>query len=384
MFSQILVKFKARTNALIQAEIFACVGASPISIIQRIDVHVVEVDQKKVQQVLADLQRDPRVEFAEMNRSVELAFAPNDTSFGSQWGMAKINASTAWDTTQSDSSIRIAILDTGIDLDHPDLAAKIMVSQDFTGSPVGADDSYNHGTHVAGTAAAITNNSLGIAGVGFNASILNAKVVNDAGTGSVATVANGIAWAVTNGANVINISWVTTLPSSTLQTAINDAWNAGVVIVGAAGNNGNNAFTYPASYANVIAVAATDTDDTMWSSSTYGTWVDVAAPGVSIYSTVVGGGYGSGTGTSFAAPHVAGLAALLVWIAQDTNGNNFINDEVRAAIEGSAVNINVINPFRPIGGGRIDAAAAVASLGGPYVASKGIYFASRMAKIGFF
>ena len=311
--------------------------------------------------------------FVTVNNSLALASFPNDSSYGSQWGIAKINAPQAWNATQSNAAIRIAILDTGIDLDHEDLAAKIVLSKDFVivppGTSAGPNDINGHGTHVAGTAAAITNNSLGVAGVGYNVSIMNGKVVDDTNFAMLSWVADGIVWAVDNGADVINISWSAGSGSATLENAINYAWDNGVVIVAGAGNSAGTSLSYPAAYPNVIAVAATNQDDTLWSSSRYGLWVDVAAPGVNIFSTHKNNGYTSGSGTSFASPHVAGLAALLMSVAQDTNCNGRVNDEVRAAIEGSAVDISALNPLKPLAHGRIDAAAAVAMLGGPCAGS---------------
>ena len=163
--------------------------------------------------------------FVTVNNSLALASFPNDSSYGSQWGIAKINAPQAWNATQSNAAIRIAILDTGIDLDHEDLAAKIVLSKDFVivppGTSAGPNDINGHGTHVAGTAAAITNNSLGVAGVGYNVSIMNGKVVDDTNFAMLSWVADGIVWAVDNGADVINISWSAGSGSATLENPIN-------------------------------------------------------------------------------------------------------------------------------------------------------------------
>jgi thermitase len=201
--AELLVKLKAGTSPSTRTELFARVGASPVDILEAIEVHKVSVEADKVDQAMAALQEDPNVEIAEVIGGLEPAYTPDDTTFPAQWGMAKINAPAAWDVTKSDASVRIAILDTGVDLDHEDLQAKIVASENFTFSVLGPNDIEGHGTHVAGTAAAVTDNAKGVAGVGFNASILNAKVVDDQGFAFSFQVAQGIDWAVANGADVI-------------------------------------------------------------------------------------------------------------------------------------------------------------------------------------
>ncbi|MFC1924461.1 S8 family serine peptidase, partial [Chloroflexota bacterium] len=247
-------------------------------------------------------------------------------------------------------AIDIAILDTGIDQDHVDLAAKIVANMNFTSSGT-VDDNYGHGTHVAGIAAA----GNGVAGIGFDSSLMNGKVLGDNGSGYYSWVASGVIWATDNGAEVINMSLGGTAYSSTLQSAIDYAWDNGVVVVAAAGNNGSSTQFYPAACTNCIAVAATSSSDSMASWSNYGDWVDVAAPGVSIYSTTINNNYGYKSGTSMASPHVAGLAALVFTTEADASGNGYRNDEVRSAIESSCDDIGLSG----IGHGRINAYRAV-------------------------
>ena len=194
--------------------------------------------------------------------SVRLFGSPVDAYFDKQWGMNKVQAPQAWDVTTGSGEVNIAILDTGIDLDHPDLAAKIVSSINFGDSP-NADDSYGHGTHCAGIAAASTNNGVGVAGLGYDSTLMNVKVLRDNGSGYYSWVANGITWAADNGAEVISLSLGGSSASSTLENAINYAWDKGVVIVTAAGNNGNSNPFYPAYYANCIAVAGTDANDNL-------------------------------------------------------------------------------------------------------------------------
>jgi thermitase len=279
--------------------------------------------------------------------------ASKDDYSGRQWAIPKTMVPQAWEVTSGETSVVIAVLDTGIDKGHEDLAGKVIAEVNFTDSPT-TDDIYGHGTHVAGIIAAAANNGVGIAGMAYDCRLLNVKVADDYGIFHSSVAAKGIRWAVEHGAKVINMSLVSTEPSRDLEEAINYAWSKGVVVVAAAGNCIGAKVTYPAYYSNCIAVAATDSNDCVASWSSQGDWVDVAAPGVDIYSTLPGSQYGSKSGTSMAAAHVSGLAGLLVALRSDKNGSGFVNDEVRAAIEGSCdeVDISAVN-------GRINAFHAV-------------------------
>jgi len=282
---------------------------------------------------------------------------PNDPYFNDsyQWGMFKTQAPQAWDITHGSSGIRIAILDTGIDSSHPDLGAKVVARENFTSSDTTEPVSNSHGTHVAGIAAAISNNGIGVAGLGHSSSLMNVRVASDDGYGYYSWIAQGIIWATDNGADVINLSLGGTSPSSTLEQAVDYAWNHGVVVVAAAGNTGSTSPLYPAYYDKCLAVAATSDNDQLTSWSSRGSWVDVAAPG-SAYSTKLDGQYGNMAGTSMASPHVAGLAGLVFSVASDTNGNGRRNDEVRAAIEATCDDVGIdvaygrINAYHAVGG----------------------------------
>jgi len=220
----------------------------------------------------------------------------------------------------------------------------VVIEVNLTNSPT-SGDVYGHGTHVAGIIAACSNNGVGIAGVAPESWLMNVKVAGDDGGCWASTVAKGILWAVDKGADVINLSIELREPSPELEDAINYAWSQGVVIIAAAGNEGSQSPVYPAYYENCIAVAATRQDNTLAPLSNYGDWVDVTAPGVDIYSSLPGNSYGYKSGTSFATAYVSGLAALLLNVVTDTNGDGKLNDEVRAAIENGCqqVNINTID-----------------------------------------
>jgi thermitase len=370
---QILVKFKPDVSLPEVAEIHRQLGGQVKETIPGIEVQVVMVPKGQVMAKVKAYSANARVAYAEPDFMVQALGTPNDVWFVDQWGMVRIQAPQAWDVTTGSPSITIAILDTGVDLDHPDLASKIVSNRNFSTSPT-ADDVYGHGTHVAGIAAACTNNGIGVAGLGYTSTIMNVKVLGDTGSGYWSWVASGIVWAADHGARIINLSLGGPFGSTTVESAINYAWNKGVVIVAAAGNYGNSAPCYPAYYTNCIAVAATNRLDELAGFSNYGGWVDVAAPGVGIVSTYLStsnGGYSFMSGTSMASPHVAGLAALVFTVVTDSNGNGRLNDEVRAQIQANCDNIGVsgigsglINAYKAVTGGGTTPPPSTGSIAG--------------------
>jgi len=273
----------------------------------------------------------------------------NDPYVYRQWALLRIQVSGLKQNTAQDRNVIVAVLDTGIDSNHEDLAGQVVVEVNFTLSPA-SDDVYGHGTHIAGIIAATSNNSMGIAGLAPESRLMNIKVADDYGRCRSAIAAKGIVWAVDNGANIINISIEIEEPSRELEEAIDYAWSRGVLVVAAAGNQATGLPVYPAFYKNCIAVTATDQDDRLAPLSNRGEWVDVAAPGFNIYSTLPGDDYGYESGTSFATAYVSGLAALLYGVVNDTNGNGRVNDEVRTAIETGCEKIGVAG----VGNGRIN------------------------------
>lgn len=330
---------------------------------------ILKVPPGQVKNFIRILSLNPLIEYAEPDYFVQTQeVIPNDPQFNLQWGLknttkpsASIFATNAWQVTTGSANIKIAVLDTGINLNHEDLVNKIDPSmQDFTGS--GIEDNYGHGTHVSGIAGAETNNGIGIAGTGYNSKIMVVKVLNNSGGGYTSWVANGIKWAADHGANVINLSLGSSMRSSTLENAVNYAWGKGVVLAAAAGNSGSSAKLYPAAYTNVISVAATDINDKKASFSSFGKWVSVAAPGVNIYSTFPNHAYALGknlnydygSGTSMATPFVAGEAAL-VWASGKCAPQN--NTCVRNRIQSTADKITKTGTYWIYG--RINAFKAV-------------------------
>ena len=280
------------------------------------------------------------------NPSPQTTYSSDDSYLSERWGVTKIEAPQAWQITRGDQSIIVAVLDTGINKDNQDLADRVVAEVNFTDSPT-SDDLYGHGTHMAGTIAAIAP----------ECRLMNVKVADDAGRCEASVVARGITWAVDHGARVINISL--SLRASPdleeLEEAVNYAWSQGALIIAAAGNKGGAEPSYPAYYVNCLAVAGTNKNNSLALLSSHGDWVDVAAPGFNIYSELPHNQYGYKTGTSAAGAHVAGVAALVFSIAEDSNGNGAANDEVLWAIENSCTPIAVDG----VGQGLVNAFQAV-------------------------
>jgi thermitase len=280
--------------------------------------------------------------------------APADPYIDKQWALDRINAAELW---RVDSEVIVAILDTGIDKDHEDLRGVVVAEMNFVDSTTPSDIN-GHGTHIAGIIAANSNNDKGIAGLAPGACLMNLKVADDAGLCRSKDVARGIVWAVDMGAKVINISLEIVDPSEDVARAVEYAWGKGALVVAAAGNNGSDTPVYPAGYEHTLAVAALTMEDCLAPLSNYGEWVDVAAPGMNIFSLLPDDNYGYKTGTSFAAAHVSGVAAVLFSVAKDVNGNGHVNDEVRDAIEDSC---DIIGTDK-MGNLRLDAARALAAI----------------------
>ena len=238
---------------------------------------------------------------------------PNDAGYASQSTyLDAVRAPAAWDATHGDRSVKIAVLDSGADLTHPDLAGKVVGTYNSVTGGTDVTDTVGHGTAVASIAAATTNDGFGVAGTGFDSSLLVVKVEDAAGQIMGDAVANGVRWATDAGAAVINMSFGFSQPDVLTAKAVAYAISKGVVVVAAAGNTPTSAQNYPAAEPGVLAVGATTENGAARASfSSFGAWVDVAAPGVSILGDTIGGGVATSDGTSFAAPLVAGEVALL-------------------------------------------------------------------------
>jgi subtilisin family serine protease len=326
---------------------------------------VVQTDGADPDAKAAELRADPSVEDAQPNYVRRKTEAPNDPGYaqGVQPYLDTIRLPQAWSVTHGSVGLKIAVLDTGVQADHPDLNGRVLAGFDFVNNDANPADDEGHGTEVSGAAAAITNNSTGVAGAAWNASILPVKVLDSIGSGTDANIASGIAWAVNHGANIINLSLGGPGDDPVLKSAVLNAITAGVVVVAAAGNNGANTPFYPAAYDGVIAVGATTaTGDMAWFSN-HGPWVDLAAPGVRDVmpcATTVSWcttGYFFDSGTSFSAPLVSGIIVLV-----KSQHPTWTPAEILAWLGNTATDRGPAGTDDYYGRGLIDAWAAV---GGP-------------------
>jgi thermitase len=329
--ARILVKFRPGANASEVARLHAANNAVVTSVISGIRVTRLHVPPGQEQAAVEDYRRSPSVEFAEIDSLVETQFTPNDpyytlayqtTRYGNipQWAPQFVSASEAWDITQGDPAIIIAIVDTGIDTQHPELQGKIVGGTSFVGRSV--KDQHGHGTHVAGIAAGSTNNSTGIAGICPRCSIMPIRALDASGSGYLSDVAAGIVYAADNGARIINLSLGGPSKTQTLRAAIDYAFAHNALPVAAMGNGYAPEALEPAYWYSALSVGAVDQSGAKADFSNYGPKTDVVAPGVAILSTLPTYqvtltqtyelGYDALSGTSMATPVVSGIAGLVL------------------------------------------------------------------------
>jgi subtilisin family serine protease len=342
-----------------------------------------------VEDFIREISTNPLVEYAEKVPLCVTSYTTNDPSgpslSGSQWFLNAINAPNAWNIQNGTSTVVVAVVDNAIMRTHPDLIGNIYVNageiagnlidddgngyvDDVNGYDVGDNDnivlpantSWSHGTHCSGIVGARTDNSTGISSIGMNLRILPVKATaNSAGSNAITNGYGGIVYAARTKAQVISCSWGGTGSAASDQSVINYAWGKGCVIICAAANDGNSVLHYPAAYTNVYAVASSGTTNVKSGFSCYGTWVDITAPGESIYSTVPNTTYANMQGTSMACPLVAGLAGLML------SKNPYLTPtQVLNCISSTAVNIYTISgnsAYAPnqLGAGRIEAYQAM-------------------------
>lgn len=349
---RLLVKFDDDATARIERRVLASADADVEERVAPLDVAVVEVAPGEAADAAASLESSPHVDYVERDSIVRaLATVPNDRLWGTQWGLQLLDLPGAWQAAKTSAGVTVAVLDSGVDGSHPDLAGIVGAGVDLVNGDADASDDNGHGTSAAGVIAALADNGVGGAGVCRSCAVLPVKVLDAGGVGTTSLVAEGIVWAADHGARVISMSLGSPSSSQALTDAVGYARAKGVLLVAAAGNAGTFDRFYPAADPTVVSVAATNPADALYEWSNRGSWVRLAAPGCNTAPTL-GATYVSFCGTSSAAPIVAGLAGLA--ISQDPGIDR---DTLERALASGTV------PVTDVASGRVNARSTLAALG---------------------
>ena len=350
---RIIVEPRAGLSVEEMGKMLKQVGGGKARKLGQSNIHVVELPKGSEKAVVAKLQNNPHFKFAELDKRVRLTATTNDPYLGSEWHINKMGATTAWDQAQG-SGITIAILDSGIDASHPDLAGKIVPGYNVYDNNTNTAEVCGHGTKVAGAAAAASNNGVGVAGVAGQAKILPVRITDLECYAYFSTTANGIIYAADHGARVVNVSYGYTPLSTAAQSAANYLRSKGGLLFVSTGNNAIDENIAPTN--TMISVSSTDSADNLSSFSSWGDFTVLSAPGSGIYTTVAGGGYGGVNGTSFSSPIAAATAALVM-----SANPSLSADQVQNILFTTAVDLGAAGRDNKFGYGRVDAAAAVAA-----------------------
>lgn len=329
-------------------------GAARLEHLAAIGVHRVRVPAAARDAIASAFAHHPQVKFVELNRVLKADATPDDPLYASQWHLPKIDAPGAWALTTGTPGIVIAILDSGVDPTHPDLAAKLVPGYNFYDLNTNTADVYGHGTKVAGAAAALGNNGTQIASVAWNNGVMPMRVTDVQGYGYDSAIANALVWAADHGARVMNISFAGVAGSATITSAAQYVVRKQGLVVAAAGNCG--CLDPTPKNPSIISVSATDQNDNLASWSSRGDYVAVAAPGAGILTTANGGGYATVSGTSFSSPITAGVLALMLSV-----NPTLTPADAEALLRSGAVDLGAAGWDSSFGAGRIDAYRAVAA-----------------------
>src|ERR1051326_1226933 len=369
---RVLVKFRSDVGLDHARQIVAALGVRAADELPATKVLMLDLPEQADEAAFAHaLAQRADVEFAELDRVVTPEdVTPNDPWFGSwEWYLTKIGAPTAWTTTTGRKEIVIAILDTGIDGTHPDLQSKLVPGWNIYNNNSDTSDVYGHGTVVAGTAAAASNNAQGVASVAWDCPLMPIRISALDGTATYSAMASGLTWAADHGARVANLSYKTT-GSATVASAASYFQNKGGVVVSAAGNQA--VFDSSADTPSILTVSATDANDVLATWSNTGNNIDLAAPG-SVFTTYKGGTYGSTAGTSVASPIVAGAAALVLSANPSLSGS-----QVQQILKQAADDLGPAGWDSSYGWGRVNVGRAVSMASGvtPDIAAPSVSFGS--------
>jgi subtilisin family serine protease len=354
---ELLVGLRAGVSPNQAQGLFRGHGATVIDEIGPLRIVRIRVPAPAEDAIAQRLVRLPQVKFVEKNYIFDPVLLPNDPQYAGQWHLPQILAPQAWDLTLGAPGVVIAIVDSGVDPNHPDLASKLVAGYNTYSNNTITADSYGHGTEVAGAAAALTNNAEGIAGVAGLSPLMPVRVTDATGRATSATIANGLVWAADHGAKVLNLSFNGVAGNATIRTAAEYAFNHGGLVVAASGNCGCVDATAENPF--ILSVSATDETDAVAYFSSTGPFVDLSAPGTNILTTAMGGLYFSDSGTSLASPIVAGVAALMF------SANSALTPLlVTQLLEMTAVDFGGTGYDRAYGFGRVNAYAAVTAAAG--------------------
>jgi len=358
----LLVHFAADSTQEMRAAVVAGMGGEVVTWMDQINVAEVRLPEDAV--VAASMTGGIVTAVEADERVVSATYTPGDPDFGDKtmsYGFKQIDALSAWDVVTGSQEIIIAVIDSGVKLDHPEFVGRLVPGYDYINRDSEADDDSGHGTHVAGILAAGLDNGEGVAGVCPNCRLMPVKVLNEDNLGSWSQLAQGILFAVDHGARIINLSLGASTPSGTLASAVDYALESGVVVIAAAGNYASDAPFYPAALEGVIAVGATTSKNTRWSKSDFGEYIDLTAPGELIYSTYhnlnnIYHGYTYMSGTSMATPFVSGVAGLILSVAPELSA-----DDVTQALILGTDDLGVAGRDDDFGNGRVNAMGALQS-----------------------
>ncbi len=359
--NQVVVKFKNQPDSAQLNRIKQELGAVKVKKLGY--TYVFEAQGKTAKQLMAYFQKwkveyvEPHFYYTTNNKRFggEQSFVPNDVLYSEyQWNLPIVETEKGWAVSRGDKHVIVAVIDTGVDGNHPDLQGHLLKGVNIVNEGKKPQDDVGHGTHVAGIISALVNNGEGVAGMTWYNPILPVKVLDETGSGNTYSVAQGIIWATDNGAKVINMSLGNYTAANFLHDAVRYAFDHDVVLIAASGNDNTSKPGYPAAYPEVMAVSAIDPEENRASFSNFGSYIDVMAPGVSIASTYPGNQYAAMSGTSMASPHVTALAALI------RSANPLLkNTEVMDIIRRTAKDLGAKGKDNYYGYGSIDVVAAL-------------------------